>query len=836
MAQQHEWMFYELMWRAHTQDAEYPLPWWVQMYFRRWTDAFDGGLFDSKEGSFASNGSYRYWNMIGVKDHHQESLVGQCGEIEPVYDKYCLSFFLFDPAAKKLWFPQHPDSGRLRQNFKDNYLPVLETSWESNDGVYVKQSVSAHVVGDDQKSMVLSHFQISRKGGPRGKLWFCLAVLPFGPTGFQRHDRAGRGQIDKLLSHLEFQNSSQVKINQNTFGPVFQTPPEHFGLYGNGSTWDDPNHYLVHGPFYDLKNNGALNSANIATDYIAGLCTGVFAWEMNLAAGGSVTYEFDVRLPVDNFLSSSDFNALQTASRSVLQQENESFWRNKLDQDGLQVSMTPLVTHLCDLHRICRANILILSDDGQIHPGPTIYDDFWIRDSSIEGIAAALAGDKNLAHRQYSQHYPNKFNLQDDRIGPCSTYGFFGGEHEKNDQEWDSNGQVLWAIGKFDRIQSNTFGAGMFYPYIVKGARWLRDNRSAYGLLHSGWSAEHIGDKDKPHYWDDFWAIAGLYEAARLAERINAPEKNELWSIYDSLKTATADSIRWVLGEQRRQGEWRTYIPTGPGDVKRDDSTMVGTLAYFHPCRLYMGSKLGSDIDYAARMTLETIWYSFVRNGGFYHESAWNCFGPYLTLQLAHAFLLIGDTDRMDACLQWTVGKAGYAKVTRSFSNGEMYDVVHGAWNEQHCLSIETDFRSFPAREWWYMGDIPHGWACAEFIMLMRDILFFEADEDHDSKIFIAPGVMPHWLESGSRTITVRQAPTIFGGTFGYTMTHAPEVKSVCITIDEVPMQPVGYVYRCPFGSRVTDTATEEGKQPVVIDGLHVYLPPGTPQVSVSYE
>ncbi len=56
----------------------------------RWSDAFDSGLFDTKEGAFASNANYRYWNMVGVKDYRQESLVGQCGEIEPVYDKYCL--------------------------------------------------------------------------------------------------------------------------------------------------------------------------------------------------------------------------------------------------------------------------------------------------------------------------------------------------------------------------------------------------------------------------------------------------------------------------------------------------------------------------------------------------------------------------------------------------------------------------------------------------------------------------------------------------------------------------------------------------------------------------
>lgn len=51
---------------------------------------------------------------------------------------------------------------------------------------------------------------------------------------------------------------------------------------------------------------------------------------------------------------------------------------------------------------------------------------------------------------------------------------------------------------------------------------------------------------------------------------------------------------------------------------------MIGALAYFHSCRLYMGAKLGADIDAAMRLTLDTIWGHFVE-GGFEHDAAWNC-------------------------------------------------------------------------------------------------------------------------------------------------------------------------------------------------------------------
>jgi hypothetical protein len=534
---------------------------------------------------------------------------------------------------------------------------------------------------------------------------------------------------------------------------------------------------------------------------------------------------------VDDFRGASDLAEMRSLPGDTLEKNNRNFWITKLDQTGFQAQLPSSVDHLFKLYRICRANLLILADDGAIHPGPTIYDSFWIRDSSVEGIACALAGEQDLPATQFGRYYPNAFNRNNDFIGPVSLFGFFGQEHEKNDREWDSNGQALWAISRFDRIsgRSRAFGAGLFSPYILEGARWIRNNRSEFGLLHSGWSAEHLGDKDKPHYWDDFWAIAGLYEAAKLAERIGAPEAGEIWSIYHDLVRDTADSIRWVLGEQRRRGNWETYIPTGPGDVGRLDSTMIGVLAYFHPCRLYMGAKLGDDLDLAARQTLDTIWGHFV-DGGFRHDSAWHCYGPYLTLQLAHAFLMIGDLDRMDRCLNWVVGNAGYATVSRSAGSSDVWQVVQGAWNEQHCYPISKNFAEFP-NSWWYMGDIPHGWACAEFTLLLRDILFFEADEDGAPHIFLAPGVLPQWVKEG-QSVGVSNAPTVFGTAFSYKLTHNQSVKTIEIEILQSPST-VRFVYPCRFGAV---KSVQANGATIPITGNEVALPAGTTRAIVTYQ
>lgn len=834
-AQPHERMFYELMWRVWTRNAPYPLPWWVQQYFRQWSDQYDAGLFDSKEAAFASNASYRYWNMIGVKDHHQESLIGQAGEIEPVYDGYSLLFFLYDKTSRQLYFPQYPSAenpNALDQTMEDGYLPIMVTRYRPKPDIIVKATALATVFGNEHKSAVVADYRVQYTGNTApANLCLCLALMPAGPSGFQRRDHAGRYVSDHRISQLRLNaNRKQVTVNTAN-GPVFKQPADFFGLYGNGGS-NDPEHYIQHNPFQDLSSNGGLNQMDQVNDFVAGLCCGVFGWDIEFS-NGAQEFRLEVKLPVDDYRGADELEALNQADGIAMAQANKAYWEQKLNQSGTQLELPPRIAHLNDLYRICRANLLILADDGQIHPGPTIYDEFWIRDSSIEGIAVAMAGDQNLAATQFGVHYPHKFNLNSEWIGPVNTYGFFGGHHEKNDREWDSNGQALWAIGRFDRINNpvNSFGSGMYYPYVLLGARWLRDNRTQYGLLHSGWSAEHIGDKDKPHYWDDFWGIAGLYEAARLAERIGAQEAGEIWNIYSQLRDATRDSIRWVLGEQARLGNWETFIPTGPGDVGRLDSTMIGLLAYYHPCRLYMGKQLGDDIDYAARMTLETIWNHFMDNGGFRHDSAWNCYGPYLTLQLAHAFLLLGDLERMDTCLSWCVGNAAYSRVSR-YASAEQWEVVQGAWNEQHCYPIAKDFQEFPGSSW-YMGDIPHGWAAAEFLTLMRDILFFEADEDGQPHIYIAPGLRTHWLDN-NQAIGVQDAPTIFGKNFSYSLRHIQTERKLILEITQHPGTAVSYRFNCPFGSQVVQFELD-GQIVSTGNSKTIAIPNGTNRIEIIY-
>jgi hypothetical protein len=96
--------------------------------------------------------------------------------------------------------------------------------------------------------------------------------------------------------------------------------------------------------------------------------------------GGGEVFEIDVRLPVDLHSRPADLAELRAAPAGELEAANRDFWTAKLLGQGLQPQLPRPVGHLTDLFRQARSQLLILSDQGEIHPGPTVYDSFGIRD------------------------------------------------------------------------------------------------------------------------------------------------------------------------------------------------------------------------------------------------------------------------------------------------------------------------------------------------------------------------------------------------------------------------------------------------------------------------
>src|SRR6266508_2616918 len=248
--------------------------------------------------------------MVGVKDAHQECLIGQSGEIEPVYERYTVSFFVV--AGGRLHLPQWLEPGgvapALRQQRQDGYLPVMVTTYRPPIGLEVEQRTLATTIGLRQRSVVLNRLTVRPAGGGVRSGLLGVAVTPIKPSGFVRTARAGRYLADSQLSFLRYLPAERrLEVNTRT-GPVFDTAPTSFGLYGNPGGSSNPDSYLTGNPFAELARGGQLNGADTAGDSIAGLCTAAFLWPFDVSAGGE--FALDLRLPVDDFRGAADFAAL----------------------------------------------------------------------------------------------------------------------------------------------------------------------------------------------------------------------------------------------------------------------------------------------------------------------------------------------------------------------------------------------------------------------------------------------------------------------------------------------------------------------------------------------
>jgi hypothetical protein len=176
------------------------------------------------------------------------------------------------------------------------------------------------------------------------------------------------------------------------------------------------------------------------------------------------------------------------------------------------------------------------------------------------------------------------------------------------------------------------------------------------------------------------------------------------------------------------------------------------------------------------------------------------------------------------------VSNASYGRLRDSPGAASAWQVTQGAWNEQHNYAVPREFAQ-PVSDWWYMGDIPHGWAAAELMTLLRDILFFEADEDADAHVYLAPGIPPHWL-AGDQTIVVRDAPTLFGTLFGYELRHLAGEGRIVIDIRQPLPLHVRMIYPCRVGQ--VASVMIDGQERPLSQG-DIQIPAGTAHVEIRY-
>lgn len=376
-----------------------------------------------------------------------------------------------------------------------------------------------------------------------------------------------------------------------------------------------------------------------------------------------------------------------------------------------------------------RSLLLLTADEA--YPGPYTYKRFWFRDACLMMNALLTIGKTDRAHSMLLK-FPEK----------QTRSGYF----RSQEGEWDSNGQVLWIANRIKQVGNIEYKKD-FVRSMIKGAKWICDKRiknapgrKHNGLLPAGFSAEHLGPNDY-YYWDNFWGLAGL----RSIDEIIGND-NEFSDIKNKFKEEADEYEKTIFGTinsiptTKSQGA----IPASP--YRRIDSGAVGSLVADYPLLIT------PPADSGIMKTIELLEQVSLYDGAFFQNMIHSGINIYLTLAIAQSLLRAGYKGYEELI---------YKVAELASSTGQWPEAIH------------------PHTKGGCMGDGQHGWASAEWIMMIRNIFVRE----DNNEIIIGSGIFAGWIETGE---TISFGPTpVPGGKVNVTVVKDGDGISVDIICSE---------------------------------------------------
>ena len=355
-----------------------------------------------------------------------------------------------------------------------------------------------------------------------------------------------------------------------------------------------------------------------------------------------------------------------------------------------------------------RRYLLLFHEGADVVPGPFTYHRFWFRDAAYLLIALDRFGF-HAESAEVIRHFRDRQRID----------GFYFSQR----QEWDANGAALFAMAEHWRLTGSLEDIDL--EGVDRAVRWIERKRKAkrrrtdpelHGLMPPSISAEHLGPFDY-FYWDDFWSLRGLHDGAAMLRAAGMDEP--------ALETATdaaalaADIDRSIALVAERIGS--DAIPAGPR--RRIDPGAIGSLVACEPLQL-----LPPD-DRRIVATADAIRDSFCIGPAFFQGISHTGLGTYLTLQLASVELAGHDRRALER-LDWLLD---VATPTYTWPEAIHPQLLGGC-----------------------MGDGHHGWAAADFLSFVRNLLVREV-EGGIELLSLMPDA---WI---GQAIEVHDAPTHFG-------------------------------------------------------------------------
>ncbi|MCA9260946.1 MAG: hypothetical protein KDA61_17145, partial [Planctomycetales bacterium] len=436
---------------------------------------------------------------------------------------------------------------------------------------------------------------------------------------------------------------------------------------------------------------------------------------------------------------------------------------------------------ILDTIRSTLGYILINADGKAIHPGSRSYERSWIRDGSLTATALLRFGVHSPAREFVEWYAPHQY---DDGKVPCVV------DHRGPDplSEHDSHGQLIMAImnvyrftGDVEFLRRHAANVELAVRYIerIRAQRMTPEYADAqtqstrqelnkppvglhafYGLVPESVSHEGYSAKPMHSYWDDFFVLKGLKDAAAMMRVLERPDQA---ARYQTLADDFAATLYQSL-EAARIAHGIDYLP---GCVELGDFDAASTSIALWPCG--EAHRLPRQ---ALERTFERYWDEFVKRRDDPNFD-WFAYTPY-EVRVIGSLNLLDQPERAQQAMEF------FLKDRRPVP-----------WNQWP----EVVFRN--PRTPRLLGDLPHTWCGSDFINSVR--MMFLHEREHDESLVLLAGVPRGWVST--EPIGFRDMPTYFGR---ITCTLARDEQSASRLLAQLsgscPVPSGGIRLTCPLG------------------------------------
>jgi hypothetical protein len=576
---------------------------------------------------------------------------------------------------------------------------------------------TACATGAANDAVLYIRYRLENTGDTPRQVGFFAALRPFQVTPpWQAHQ--GLGGVSAIRS-LAYDNGTVWVNNRHSVVPL--TRPDGFGA----AVFDQ-------GAITTYLQGGTLPpQTQVADDF--GYASGALYYALAMAP--HAVQEVYLAMPFGGpGIAPSELPRLLAADISGAEQFDLALRAWETTLAPVEISLPTPVQGFVNTFKTAAAHILLNRHGPALQPGPRRYTRSWIRDGATMAAALLRTGCANEV-RDFIQWYA-QYQAEDGNV-PCCV--------DQSGADWlpeyDSQGEFIYTVMEHFRFTGDRAFLESMWPAVSKAVDYLDvlrqqrltpayntpEKRACYGLLPE--SASHEGYLAHPvhAYWDDFWALRGLKDAAAaMAEIVGDPTQvRRLTALRDAFRETLQASLRMTMRER--------HIDYIPGSVEWAD---------FDPTATAVAITQVDELPLLPAAALDHTFETYLRGFRDRHSGKveWTNYTPY-------EIRLIGALVRL--------GKRQSAYELAAFFLSDRRPQAWNQWPEIAWRDATT-----PG----HLGDLPHSWIGAEYMLAFLSMLAFEREADHT--LVIAAGIPDAWLTEG---VAVQQLPTYYGA-LSYTL------------------------------------------------------------------